>query len=604
MRRVVLAGALGLFLAAGAAYVFWGGRTPAPPSSGASAATSPGLALEPGASARFRFTLEHQGQVPISAELPMALELSLAGELRFLGLGAAGGHRQTELTLISLERSVFRMGGGDLLSGPGLVGAQALVVSSDSGALVELRFAPQTPPEAERLLHLLVLESQLELDPAFEWTRREHHSLGEAEVRYTRTETGVRRAIDRHRRFGGLEAEDLAQLDAETETRFELDPDGALRRLDDTWRYRGPSFGGEKRFRLERLDATRAPAADWVGRAGRYAESRSPGEAQTSTASLASALRQRTEGLTVEQCLADLIAHEVSGRMPDHDRWLWRASGLLRLHPELAAKLVPLLSRSTMSSSGRALILDLLAHVGHTEAQAALRAALQLPAVKADPDFHLLYQRFSFVTEPDAETRAFVEAGLEAAPPEHRNAAAHTLGSVAGASYRAGDREEALALAERVVDALEEETRPGKQAELLGALGNAGLPEHADLLLGFARSPHPEVRYQMAGSLRKLEGEPVTRALVELAADPSGPPTQRRALATLDQRTVEEGAFAELCDRVRRGEFAPESQGVLVTLLARRLPDPRARAALEHLLRAPDTMTDVRARIRAVLSDG
>lgn len=603
MRRLVLAGAVGLLAAAGAAYLLWGGESSDPASPPPAAARRLGLALEPGTSARLRFTLEHQGRVPISPELPMDLELSLAGELRLLGLEEADGRRQTELTLLSIERAVFRMGGGDLLKGQALVGSQVLVLSSDSGALVELRFAPQTPPEAERLLHLLVLESQLEIAPAFEWTRREHHSLGEAEVRYTRTETGIRRAIERHLRFGGLESEDLSELHAEAETRFELAPTGALRRIHDAWRYRGPAFGGEKRFTLEVLDATRAQTAAWVGRAGRYAETRSPGETRTSTNSLESALIQRAAGLTQEQCIADLIAHEISGRIPDHDRWLWRASGLLRLQPELAAKLVPLLSRKTMSSAGRALVLDLLAHVGHAEAQAALRAGLQLAAVKADPDFHLLYQRLSFVTEPDADTRAFVQEGWSSARPEHRSAAAHALGSVAGASHRAGDRDEALALTEPLVEALASEESPERQAELLGALGNAGLPEHAEMMLGYVRSPSPEVRYQMAGSLRKLEGEPVTRALVELATDPSGAPTQRRALATLDQRTVEDGAFGELCERVRRGEFAPESHGVLVTVLARRLPDLRARAALEFLLYAPDTMTDVRARIRSVLTD-
>lgn len=601
MKRLVLIGAA-LALAAVSIFLLREGPPSfAPPTPGSTPGFR-GLSLKPGDSAHFSFVLEHRGRVPISAELPMELELDLAGELRLLGLGRDDGRPQVEFTLTSLERSGFRMGDGDLLGAATLIGAQALAVYSNTGALLEVRFAPDAPPEADRLLHLLVLESQLELDSAPRWSRPEHHSLGEAEMAYTRTPAGVRRSVERHQRFGGLEAEELPKLQAEAETLFDFASDGSLRRLQDSWTYEGPFFGGHKRFSLERRDATRAEPQSWVGRARRYAEARGPGETKTSTRSLESALIQRAEGLTVEQCLVDLITHEAGGRMPDHERWLWRASGLLRLHPELALLMVPLLSRRTMSSTGRGLVLDLLAHVGHTEAQAALRTAMALPAVRSDPDFHLLYQRFSFVTEPDPETRAFVQAGLEAARPEHKNAAAHTLGSVAGSSYRSGDREEALALTEPLLEALEKEMRPEKQAELLGALGNAGLPEHAELLLGFASSPHPEVRYQMAGSLRKLEGEAVTRSLVDLSADPSGAPIQRRALSTLGQRTVEDSAFDELCRRVQRGEIAPESQGILVTLLAQQLPDPRARAALEYLLQAPDTMTDVRARIRSVLS--
>ena len=85
------------------------------------------------------------------------------------------------------------------------------------------------------------------------------------------------------------------------------------------------------------------------------------------------ALLLRAAGLTGAQLVLDIRAHATMERLPDHNRWLWRATGLLKLEPALCSQLVTLFQDKTLGQETRALILDLLVGAGHATAQEAMR---------------------------------------------------------------------------------------------------------------------------------------------------------------------------------------------------------------------------------------
>jgi HEAT repeat protein len=182
--------------------------------------------------------------------------------------------------------------------------------------------------------------------------------------------------------------------------------------------------------------------------------------------------------------------------------------------------------------------------------------------------------------------------------------ATNALGSAAGHLYRAGEQKRALEVSSQLVQELGQQEEPDEQQVYLLALGNAGLQQHEDTVCAYASSPSSTVRYQVASSLRKLGGEGSRTALLDLATD-SVERVQKRALSSLHEREdLTSNDIEHLAQLVESHRIVESAYPDLITLLAPRLrQDPVVRAIFETMLAQELQDNDIKARIRALLSN-
>lgn len=555
--------------------------------------------------------------------------LHLAGTLALRGIGPAGDGTRVALRFEALPTHDWTVLGQPLLPDEGAVAAQVLaheafVDLTPGGGVRALRFRPGTPAFFRNLVRLVLSELQVEradadgAAAADGWTVAEPTRHGLAATRYaaTRLDDGGERLVKRREGYRRLRsvpdssgAADAPQVDGETTV--EVAPGGWLRRVEGHERVSAARRDGvavltaDSTFRAELLDVRPAPGGD-VG--DPRDEELDPPEALDGVSTDAgTAARQhralRIDGLTPKELVQTLERHAPSGELPAHERFLWRATGLLRERPELCADVRALAERADMTPQGRALLLDVLVGAGSHEAQAALRAALAAPTVQAERRYALLYQRIGLLSHPDAETAALAAARHDAPGPETWGAAAHALGAVAGRLAHVGDPDRARTLAGPLVRALRATPEPARAVVLLGALGNAGLPEHGTLVAGWTDHADPAVRYAAVDALRKLRDDGSRGALVERAADPDGE-VARRALRSLLQTGLEGDDRARLRALVEQRRVAEESYDTLVSLLARHLTaDAHAVGTLRAILDQDLDDPRVKGRIRALLGE-
>ena len=285
-------------------------------------------------------------------------------------------------------------------------------------------------------------------------------------------------------------------------------------------------------------------------------------------------LEQRIDGLTIEDVVQDLLAYGNGGSVPDMNRWLWRASGLLQLHPELAEKLIAPYAK--LQLNGRGLTLDLLAAGGNAPCQAVMRTLLTNRNVGTSDEYGQLLQRVSLLESPVPETAALVwksyQDGRAAHDRDLRYAAAFAIGSTA---HHLDDPD----LAQRYNRQLGDELRNARDAEeramLLRALGNAGMNENVPMLAAAAQDDDADVRRAAAVGLRLTDTPESTAALIALAGDPN-PSVQSSALAALDKHALSPAELTTLAELVLRGATAELNDQTLIALLA---APPRRRRA-------------------------
>lgn len=328
-----------------------------------------------------------------------------------------------------------------------------------------------------------------------------------------------------------------------------------------------------------------------------------PGEAPVARGTSDAMLAQRVASLTPASMNEAIALYAASGTMPDVERWLYRASGLVLAQPALARELADLFRRPTTTPAGRALVLDVLAAAGSAEAQAAMRAALDSSAARARPGEYALYvQRFSMVQSPDAATVDFLARAMrQGGDADARSGAAYAFGSAIGRRARAGDRD-----ALRGGDALASELRaartPSAKKAMLGALGNAALAESVPLLASMTRDADPSVRAAAVSSLRNVPGHDAAAALLASVAD-SSPEVERAAMGALAQRELTDADVTAFSDVVTRGATSIGSDGALVNALApHAATSADARRALAFVLARSDGDLVLAARVRRMLN--
>ena len=139
-----------------------------------------------------------------------------------------------------------------------------------------------------------------------------------------------------------------------------------------------------------------------------------PWERTIDEASERQAVEDRLEGLTAPALFSHVRAVATLGpKTPDQLKFFNRATGLLKLHPEIAVEFVDFLHEPKMTYEGRAFALDILASAGNDVVQEALVRSLRDPRTRALPEYVSLYQRVSLVRFPSDATVAFAQDTFE-----------------------------------------------------------------------------------------------------------------------------------------------------------------------------------------------
>jgi hypothetical protein len=269
-------------------------------------------------------------------------------------------------------------------------------------------------------------------------------------------------------------------------------------------------------------------------------------------------LRMRVGDMTPESFLADLASLSAAGQLPNHNQWLYQAGGLLELHPELCVELAASIAQQDgLSESARLLGADLLAGVGHAEAQEGFRDVLGDPNLQAGRYRTRILQSGALLQRYEPETlAAYEQLALGLDDSDGRAAAAFMTGHLASLAAAAGDG----VSADRVVDGLGERlaaaSQPAEQELLLTALGNAGTEKVEEVVTPYLESEEPWVRGRAVRALRNVEGDSARDRIWEALSDAT-PEVRGQALRALGSRNWTAADLASLGGMVDAGSFGP-----------------------------------------------
>lgn len=595
-RRLLLGGGVLALVALGAVLAWVAGQgedasSPLPPSTTAAASSSAAAAPQAAPTWRFvpgrvvtgAFTLSERAEVhvPRQGALPERWEgdMSLRGTLQWVHLGPqpAGGHLvEARWSDVTLER--LTLSGAPLpVTAADLNGQSALVTYDDEGRLLRIEVPSRAHPvfanTAERLLRQLQAPWPAAAPPEG-WSRDVTAGFGDARWHGALhacapprgCEAILRRQADDYAAFSFI-PDHLApdRRSGAATLQAALHPDGypAAFDLDETLTLaRGGDPVADVRYRatwaLQGLHS--------IDPAARRAELDRLGFAPVGTRDAArlDALRKRVGDWTVEQALAQLQTWGASGRLPDHERWLWRTVGLVLLDPAAARALAALAEAPETAAPTRALILEVLGSAGSPPAQAAMRQILQAPGVEADPAYSALLQRLILVEAPEEATVSLLESVYaEGEEVDVRYGAASALGAALSRVAQA-DPQGAQRRADRLRDDLAAAPDSTGQRALLGALANTRMPGYARDIAAHGDASDPEVRAATANALESIPGEEAILALIRLVQREADPQVQIVAIRALASHPLTPAQLQALAEAVQTSALIPRSVGYLV----------------------------------------
>lgn len=295
-----------------------------------------------------------------------------------------------------------------------------------------------------------------------------------------------------------------------------------------------------------RLSANRSPVQEMQGDAARRG------------------LEQRVGGLTVDEMLTGL--RQLSGaRMPDHDRWLWRATGLIQLDPAAATALAEACLDGSLTGAPRQLALELLANVGNPGAQDALRRVFSDEAFAQADDYPSALQRVALLEDPEDATIEVLAHQAESLDGAAARSAYVATGATVGHA-RAQDVTRGADVVQRLRTALTGARDPIDRRALVMALGNTGATEALPDLVAASSTDDAELRTIAARAMGHVETPESAARLVQMLRDPDAV-VQRAAVASLARVAPDAAQLRTLA------ELAPElPQGTrmaLIVLVAR-----------------------------------
>lgn len=551
-----------------------------------------------------RYGLEHHSRQRVAVpelsgggRAPMMTgDARLEGQLVLRGLAPADGAQRFALCFETLTAADIRVQGQSLLDGVSLVGSEAVVSMANDGEVLAVQLPAGAPQALHVAVHLVLSEAQVRLGDGAAWQARETTAHGEAEARYRRVE-------DRFERVRGDYALQALRVAAEqtvdSRAHFAIEQ-GHLVRLtaDESITARA---GGATLLETESHTALELLAVETAADrpAPRLATATHLGAPAVVGDPQAQALRDRIGDLDAAQARA-MIEQAIGGRLPEHNRTLWRLTALLRTDAALCDWLGDFAGAPGRTRVARALALDLLTSAGTADAQTALRRALDSEATRATEGYAVLYQRAGLLARPDGETLDWLANRHRAPGPEGQTAATLALGAAAGAAARGEDQSETgRALAAGLLNEALDAEDPTTRAVRLRALGNAARPEHAAAIAGFAADVDPVVRHATAAALRRIEGPEARATLVDLAVDGDAR-VQGRALTSLGDRHLSAAELRRLAGAVADGTLAESSLDRVVDRLLVQT-DPAARTVIDAILARDLRDSRIKGRIRGLL---
>jgi hypothetical protein len=311
-------------------------------------------------------------------------------------------------------------------------------------------------------------------------------------------------------------------------------------------------------------------------------------------------LEQRVNGYTEDQLVDDLMLQ--GGHLGTDNAWMWRAVGLLQLHPEACDRLVTVFSDEALDTHGRQLVLDLLVGAGHGDAQKALRAALESPAATQDHQYIYMLQRVSLLGRPDGDTVAFIAKKLDDAHAsghtDEARASLYSLGAAAGNLAKTNPAA-AHAYQQQLDRELDGARTPADRAAALQAIGNAGFPEDTPRVLHETTAEDHTVRAAAASALRNVGTTEATTALLGLAGDTSAD-VSTEALTALRDRKLDGDQLDQLA--AATPQLAPNNDSTLVTIAGDRLEQGEPAVHILQAIADHGLDPDAQARARTLLS--
>ncbi|MBL8956215.1 MAG: HEAT repeat domain-containing protein [Myxococcaceae bacterium] len=552
---------------------------------------------------RLRWSADTRTRLGVGDGTERALDgvTDLGGMLTLRSFGPTPGGTLLGLSLSGLEPHSMRALGTELLADARTVeGHEAYLVMRPDGALAQVYLRPSDPDVFKLVAQWLATDLAVTLGPDEAWSALEESSLGLAQSSYAR---GPGEQLTRTRsRYLSLRGVPGGHVDGVTPllgSRAALTlEDGHLKALSSRETVRVAStYEGDVKTELE-LVSSGVEDVRPVSLEG--LETRRVGEVVLADDTGRRLLEDRAAGLTIDRLVSDLGTWGNTGELPDHARWLWRAVGALKLHPERAAELVPLFHAPGATSKGRLLLLDLLAAAGHTHAQEVLRELLESDDAKHDLQSAAMLQRAGLVARPEAQTVALVERRLGSRGDEGV-AAAFTACSMAGKLEASGDRARAAKLSGHVRAELQRETDPERRALLMRALGNSGSAADRDAVLSQRGDVNPRVRAAVAVALRRDASEEAAHALASLAGDVD-PAVQRAALGALALHDPSPQTVQQVVSLLAGGRMDQGCDPAIVDLLARAERTPQVTQALQLLLGRAEHTPELAARIGDLLT--
>jgi hypothetical protein len=446
---------------------------------------------------------------------------------------------------------------GATLNSEQLVGAAAIVERDSSGAVVSVAYPPETVAAARPVLRAIAGEIGPHRPPRTAAAAVPRATLfGDGPIQRQVQDTGIVRIRTELTavRFAPTTPDSNVTATGRWTVTLNEDEGGVI---DTLWGGEQVNVGsvaeGRSQIALNRLASDRVHLTE-ADRARVDTAMSAPASLPPLATTARGALDQRVGDMTLTSLTQALRAFANAGRMPKHASWLWQATGLLQRYPEHAAALAAEFTRSDDQPLARGLIVDLLANVGHAEAQSALRQLLSLPEVAELAEYGALMQHLSLLNAPEAATLEFVRDRFETEsaavlPEGDWHPLAHALGAVAGAARLRGDDTGAEAATASLVAALEVALDQVARVALLDGLGNAGVPMHLAIIVRKLGDDDGAVRSAAARALRKYRSSAAIEALLGGVGD-ALPAVQREAIRSLEQHVVGANHVAALTERV------------------------------------------------------
>ncbi|MCB9564141.1 MAG: HEAT repeat domain-containing protein [Kofleriaceae bacterium] len=504
-----------------------------------------------------------------------------------------------------------------------LIGPELEVELAPSGQILGLAAAVDAPPVFDALVQVVTEEIEVVLGAGDAWSTEQATTLGRGGVAYqvTACDHPDQLCADRRRgrfdRLQGLAVDDVVQ-DVTSRYAVVVDPArGALLRVaGDEHVAIAPAARPDDRLRetsrtlsFELVDehpATRPAPPPGAATAARRAVA--PGEPLVGSGDDAR-LAQRIDGLTAAELTDLLRKFGDGGTMPDHSRFMWRATALVATDPAARAALAALFARPETGAMGRLLVTDILVSAGSPEAQQVLRRLIDDGAPGDAPPVAALMARTAMIQTPTAETARWLADRYAAAGADDpsKRAMTYALGAIAGrlVDDDGARTPQAQAIARQLRAELDATADPTHARWLLGALGNAGDPAQVDAIVPYLASDDPASVRAALTALRRTPDDDATSRVIALLADPGRGAVHVDALRLLTGYHLDAARFDDVMAAARAAAPDQGYRAALFDLAMARdgeFPDQTV-AALRWLAAEPVDDARLRARIDGALAE-